>query len=99
MRGSCHCREGARGTCPHSIECPECHAAPWRRCKRPSGHDAAEMHEARYRATERADAARCPGFEPLETPNGTGCKHCSGLPEDHAGRLPQSYQSRQELLF
>ncbi len=41
------------------------------------------MHAERYRVAERADAAACPGFEPLETPAGTGCLHCSGLPEDH----------------
>jgi hypothetical protein len=42
------------------------------------------MHTERYRKTERYDAAGCPGFEPLETPHGTGCRNCSGLPEDHA---------------
>ena len=41
------------------------------------------MHAERYRAAERADAAACPGFKPIETPAGTGCRHCSGLPEDH----------------
>ncbi|RUL89453.1 hypothetical protein [Tautonia sociabilis] len=41
------------------------------------------MHAERYRAAERADAAACPGFEPIETPAGTGCRHCSGLPADH----------------
>jgi hypothetical protein len=81
----CHCAHTARGTCPHSIECPACHAKPGRQCKRPSGHGC-EMHSERYRQTEREDAARCSGYEPLETPNGTGCRNCSGLPEDHPRR-------------
>ena len=79
----CGCGPQARGTCPHSVACPRCHAAPGARCKRPSGHPAGEMHAERYRASERADAARCPGFEPVSTPAGTGCRHCSGLPGDH----------------
>jgi hypothetical protein len=74
-----------RGTCPCSIECPACHAAPGARCKRPSGHPCT-MHTERYRVSEKADAAKCPGFEPVETPEGTGCKHCSELPEDHPAR-------------
>jgi hypothetical protein len=41
------------------------------------------MHAERYHASEQADAARCPGFELVETPAGTSCRHCSGLPEDH----------------
>jgi hypothetical protein len=80
----CGCGPQARGTCPHATVCPRCHAAPGTRCKRPSGHPAGEMHAERYRASERADAASCPGFEPIESPAGTGCRHCSGLPEDHA---------------
>lgn len=80
----CGCRSDARGTCPHSITCPECGARPGKRCKRPSGHGC-EMHAERYRKAEREDAARCPGFEAVETVAGTGCRNCSGLPEDHAG--------------
>lgn len=83
-RSPCGCGLQARGTCPHLTTCPRCHAAPGARCKRPSGHPAGAMHAERHRASERADAARCPGFEPLETSEGTGCRHCSGLPEDHA---------------
>ncbi len=79
----CGCGPQARGTCPHATACPQCHAAPGSPCKRPSGHPAGAMHAERYRAAERADAAACPGFEPIETPAGTGCRHCSGLPEDH----------------
>lgn len=84
---SCPCGPSARGTCPHSIACPKCHAGPGKFCQRPSGHRAAEMHAERYRESERADALHCPGFEPIETPAGTGCRNCSGLPEDHERRL------------
>lgn len=81
--------EKGRGLCPWSIECPACGALPGHRCRRPSGHDC-EMHGERYRESERRDAREyCPGFEPLETPHGVGCAHCSGLPEDHAaGEAP-----------
>lgn len=79
----CDCGPQARGTCPHATACPRCHAAPGSPCKRPSGHPAGAMHAERYRVAERADAAACSGFEPLETPAGTGCLQCSGLPEDH----------------
>lgn len=85
----CGCGPRTRGTCPHNIACPQCHAKPGRPCKRPSGHGC-DMHAERYRATERADGLSCIGFEPLETPHGTGCRHCSGLPEDHAARPIQS---------
>jgi hypothetical protein len=84
----CGCGPQARGTCPHLTACPQCHAAPGAPCKRPSGHPAGAMHTERYRASERADAAACPSFEPIETPAGTGCRHCSGLPEDHGVRPP-----------
>ena len=85
----CRC-EGARGTCPHLTACPQCHAQPGKPYKRPSGHPCA-MHAERYRQTEMDDAANCPRFEPLETPHGTGCRNCSGLPEGH--------QPRQTTLF
>jgi hypothetical protein len=42
-------------TCPWSITCPRCRAAPGQRCRRPSGHDAA-MHAERYLLAERMDA-------------------------------------------
>jgi len=35
------------GPCPYSFECPSCHAKPGQKCKRPSGHEAAEMHAER----------------------------------------------------
>lgn len=77
------CKEGkGRGTCPASIACPDCGARPGAQCRRPSGHTC-DMHTARFRKTEQADGERCPGFEPIETKNGTGCRLCSGLPEDH----------------
>jgi hypothetical protein len=57
------------------------------------------MHTERYRKSERDDAAACPGFEPIETPAGTGCKHCSGLPEDHAAVRSESLPPQQRQLF
>lgn len=96
---TCGCGDGARGTCPHSIQCPDCHAHPGQQCRRPSGHPCA-MHAARYRKVEMDDAARCPGFEAIETPHGTGCGHCSGLPEDHGTRpVIEGRQNDQALLF
>jgi hypothetical protein len=76
------CETTARGNCPHATTCPQCQAGPHRPCKRPSGHPCG-IHTGRYRASEQADARLCPGFEPSETEAGTGCAHCSGLPEDH----------------
>jgi hypothetical protein len=35
------------GPCPYSFKCPSCHAKPGQKCKRPSGHEAAEMHAER----------------------------------------------------
>jgi hypothetical protein len=93
----CNCATGARGTCPHHVKCPRCFAKPGRPCKRPSGHGC-EMHAERYRLTEQQDAANCPSFEPLETPAGTGCRHCSGLPEDH-GKRPTPKPSKHPTLF
>ncbi|MFO0906850.1 MAG: hypothetical protein U0835_00520 [Isosphaeraceae bacterium] len=95
----CPCGPGARGTCPHSVACPDCKAPPWSQCKRPSGHPCS-MHTNRYRKAEREDAAKCPGFEPIETPAGIGCRNCSGLPEDH-GRAAaiEAKDDAQGLLF
>ncbi len=42
--------------CPWSLTCPTCQARPGGRCKRPSGHDAANMHADRYLLAERLDA-------------------------------------------
>lgn len=47
--------EDAAGTCPKSLECPSCHAAPGSSCKRPSGHRASRLHAERVAAAERAD--------------------------------------------
>jgi hypothetical protein len=55
------------------------------------------MHAERYRAAERADAARCPGFESIETPAGTGCRHCPGLPGDHAAGPPEAMPANPVL--
>jgi hypothetical protein len=41
--------------CPHSIRCPTCGRGPGQRCKRPSQHDAAEMHATRWQAAEAID--------------------------------------------
>jgi hypothetical protein len=35
------------GPCPLSFECPTCHAKPGQWCKRPSEHEAAELHADR----------------------------------------------------
>lgn len=35
------------GPCPLSFTCPTCAAAPGSKCKRPSGHEASELHAAR----------------------------------------------------
>jgi hypothetical protein len=42
----------AEGTCPRSILCPTCKAAPGAACKRPSGHRAAVLHRDRIRMAE-----------------------------------------------
>jgi hypothetical protein len=52
----CGAAEAAPGTCPKSIECPVCHAAPGQRCVRPSEHPAPELHAARWRRAEEIDA-------------------------------------------
>lgn len=57
------------------------------------------MHTARYRKAEQDDALACSGFEPHQGPNGLGCKHCSGLPEDHAGYKPIPTAPTQTKLF
>lgn len=57
----CHwCHGEARDgtTCPHSIMCPACKAAPGKRCMRPSGHEASELHADRYHIAERIDRGR-----------------------------------------
>ena len=77
------CGGEGRGTCPHAVACPDCGVPPGARCKRPSGHPAGAMHQNRYRASEKLDGAACPGFEPVATPHGEGCRHCSGLRDDH----------------
>lgn len=40
--------------CPHVFTCPDCHAGPGNLCRRPSGHEAPELHAARV-ALARAD--------------------------------------------
>lgn len=42
-------------TCPLSLPCPLCNAAPRQRCTRPSGHRADVMHAARWQRAERID--------------------------------------------
>lgn len=39
-------------TCPKSITCPTCNAKPGKRCKRPSGHVAPELHATRIELAE-----------------------------------------------
>lgn len=49
-------------TCPKSLTCPDCGRGPGRRCVRPSGHDADELHASRVRLAERGEvlAPRAP---------------------------------------
>lgn len=42
-------------TCPKSITCPRCQATRGKRCRRPSGHDAAELHAERIEEAEKLD--------------------------------------------
>jgi hypothetical protein len=52
-------------TCPKSIACPDCHAAPGARCVRPSGHPTMELHHARVARAESTPATtRATGDEP-----------------------------------
>ena len=44
-------------TCPLSLRCPTCLAAPGRRCRRPSGHDC-DIHEPRWDAAAEQDRQR-----------------------------------------
>lgn len=45
------------------VACPDCGAAVGRRCKRPSGHVAMDVHAARDRAAMAAGHyAPCPAF-------------------------------------
>lgn len=48
------------GTCPWSLACPDCHAKPGTRCKRPSGHEADRLHMARVRLAEAGQAPVAP---------------------------------------
>lgn len=51
--------EGTSGvTCPMALECRHCGAKPRRMCKRPSEHDAAELHKARYDDAEADNKRR-----------------------------------------
>lgn len=45
-------------TCPKSIDCPVCHAAPGSACVRPSGHRADMMHAPRIGLAEGMDEGR-----------------------------------------
>ncbi|KOU73163.1 hypothetical protein ADK61_23990 [Streptomyces sp. XY66] len=45
-------------TCPASLTCPTCKAAPRRRCCRPSGHTAEQWHRRRVRAADLEDQRR-----------------------------------------
>lgn len=55
--------------CPRSLRCPTCGRGPGQRCKRPSEHDAAEMHATRWQAAEAIDRqALAEQAEELATP-------------------------------
>lgn len=54
---------GLLGTrCPCSLPCPECGANPGAHCKRPSGHEADEMHRRRALAAEFVDSLTGHGY-------------------------------------
>jgi hypothetical protein len=66
-------------TCPASLICPTCKAAPRQRCHRPSGHTAEQWHTWRVRAADLEDQrreddgdctlpARWPDAQPAPTP-------------------------------
>jgi hypothetical protein len=65
-------------TCPRSLACPTCGARPGRRCKRPSEHQAATMHAARWQAAERMDRAAL-GVGPVRQPGAPGAARVAGL--------------------
>jgi len=54
-------------TCPASLRCPTCGSTAVR-CRRPSGHDAAEWHRARLKAAADVDAAREAAGDPVLPP-------------------------------
>jgi hypothetical protein len=45
-------------TCPRSLPCQQCQAAPGEGCLRPAGDDANHLHVVRVQAAERLDEAR-----------------------------------------
>jgi hypothetical protein len=50
---------------PLTIACPDCRAPAGRRCRRPSGHDAPDLHTAREQAAMDAGILRrCPALPP-----------------------------------
>jgi len=56
------CNGTSRGDiCPRSLECPDCLAKAGLSCKRPSGHRASEIHNARIKAAYAIDDAN--GFD------------------------------------
>jgi hypothetical protein len=67
----CGAEAVAGSVCPRSLACPACGARPGRRCKRPSEHDAAEMHAARWQAAERMDRVAL-GASLTSQPNARG---------------------------
>ena len=54
-----HCGASTVGeTCPWSLRCPGCGAGPGSPCRRPSGHNAAELHTGRVAAAAEIDVRR-----------------------------------------
>ena len=52
------CNGVTRGdVCPRSLVCPTCDAQPGLSCKRPSGHRASELHNARIKTAYAIDDA------------------------------------------
>lgn len=60
------------GPCPYSFTCPTCAAPPRSKCKRPSEHEAMEMHRARLdlEFPEQPQNRPLPASAQLEGPDG-----------------------------
>jgi hypothetical protein len=52
-------------TCPKSQPCPTCFVPAGRKCRRPSGHEAPQLHADRILAAESIDRAKGLGPESL----------------------------------
>lgn len=58
--------EAAQGaTCPWAVACRTCGAPRGVRCKRPSGHEAMQLHKVRWVDAERMDTVNLTLRDPL----------------------------------